>query len=277
MVRASLVYKSIPSESFLLTDRDSPMTIARCNRGPVNAMTNIAVPQVVRRVRLPVCAEFPDFFPMIDEQATMVVKLARTVGEVLQCRESAHSLRLLDLEQRRQELRRRNQAAVHFAVEQRVAVEQIRGTMEALDRAAARLFQAARGFQLHLSVPDQAASEMMAVIQKAIEKLQHGYSRLANGSPAAEVDADAAIGSGRALGKGGRTEAIGERPGREGSPLGRALWLDELHANLQGSARELAEAGAILKDWSRQLSAGLSGCEVGDQTVARLSRRLVAN
>jgi len=253
------------------------MTIARCNRRQVNAVTNIAVPQVVRRVRPPVSADLPDFFPMIDEQAAMVVKLARTVGEVLQCRESAHSLRLLDLEQRRQELRRRNQAAVQLAVEQRVGVEQIHGTMETLDRAAAGLFQAARGFHPSLSVPDEAAAEMMVVIQKAIENLQQGYSRLANGSPAAEVDADAAIGSWRALGNGGCTEAAGERAGREGSAHGRALWLNELHANLHGIVRELVRAGDILKDWSRQLSAGLYACEGGDQASARWSRRLVAN
>lgn len=200
----------------------------------------------------------------------MVVKLARAVGEVLQCRESAHSLRLLDLEERRQELKRRNQAAVHLAVEQRVGVEQIHGTMETLDRAAARLFQAASGFHQQLSVPDQAASEMMMLIQKAIENLQRGYSRLANGSPAAEVDADAAIGSWRALGKGCGTATTGERTGREGSSNGRAPGLDELHANLQGIVHELADAGDILKEWSRQLSAGLCGCASVAATCVQL-------
>ena len=240
-------------------------------------MTNIAVPQVVRRVRPPLGADLPDFFPMIDEQATVLVKLARTVGDVLQCRESAHSLRLLDLEQRRQELKRRNQAAVHLALVQQVRVEQIHGTMETLDRAAASLFQAARGFHQQLSVPDQAVSEMVVVIQKAIENLQHGYSRLANGSPAAEVDAEAAIGCWRALGSGPGSERKGERADRDGGSRGRALWLDELYANLQGIVRELANAGDILRDWSRQLSAGLYGCEGDDQTSARLSRRLLAN
>ena len=58
-------------------------------------------------------AERPDFLAMIDQQAGMVVDLAMALGEVLQGRESAHSLRLLDLEQRRDELRRRNRAAVN--------------------------------------------------------------------------------------------------------------------------------------------------------------------
>jgi len=39
----------------------------------------------------------------------------------------------------------------------------------------------------------------------------------------------------------------------------RAGWLYELYENLNGIAQELAGAGAILKRWSRRLSAGRHG------------------
>ncbi|HRF12103.1 MAG TPA: hypothetical protein PLR37_08230, partial [Candidatus Accumulibacter phosphatis] len=65
-------------------------------------MTTIAVSQVVSRVRSSVgAADTPDFFSMIDQQARMIVNLARVVADVLQGKESAHSLRLIDLEQHR--------------------------------------------------------------------------------------------------------------------------------------------------------------------------------
>lgn len=78
-------------------------------------MRTIQIPAVVRVRGRGAAVELPDFFAMIDQQARMVVSLARTVGEILQGKESAYSVRLLDLEQRREELRRRNLAAVGSA------------------------------------------------------------------------------------------------------------------------------------------------------------------
>lgn len=217
-------------------------------------MTTIAGWQVVPRVRPLVCAtEAPDFFSMIDQQAGMVVKLARAVGEVLQGKESTHALRLLDLEQRREELQRRNQAAVHSL--QRAALDEIRSTMDALDRAAAGLFRTARDCHPGWSPPEQTASQMMAVIQNAVESLQQGYARLATGSPAAECDADAAIASTRAL----------------GMTSGCGYWRNELYGNLDEIAHELSGAGVILKRWSRQLSGA------GADTCARLSQQFLAS
>ncbi|MBK7954475.1 MAG: hypothetical protein IPK02_11250 [Candidatus Accumulibacter sp.] len=230
-------------------------------------MTNIALAQVVRRVRPPVrAAEVPDFLAMIDQQTTMVVNLARLVGEVLQGKESTHSLRLLDLEQRREELQRRNQAAVHSLPDRHARLDEIHWTMSALDRAAAVLFQTARGFQQLRSTPDEAASQMMLVVQKAIESLQQGYAQLASGSPAAEFEADAAIGSEsalssyRSLGWPGSDagQSLAASRNQAATPAERSFagrWLDELYGNLNNIAHELAGAGAILKSWSRQLSA----------------------
>jgi len=46
-------------------------------------MTTIAVSQVVSRVRSSVgAADTPDFFSMIDQQARMIVNLARVVAEM---------------------------------------------------------------------------------------------------------------------------------------------------------------------------------------------------
>ena len=68
------------------------------------AVTAIAIPQAMQYVRT---AAAPEPFTMIDQQAGLVVKLAKILGEVLQGKESAYSLRLQNLDQRREELRRR--------------------------------------------------------------------------------------------------------------------------------------------------------------------------
>ncbi|KFB74228.1 MAG: hypothetical protein ABTS16_07035 [Candidatus Accumulibacter phosphatis] len=227
-------------------------------------MTPIAVSQVVRRVRpLVSAAEAPDFFVMIDQQARMVVNLARVLAEVLQGKESAHSLRLLEMEQRREELQRRNQAVVDSLPQ--AGMGEMHSTMDALDRAAVLLIRAARDCHPGWSAPDAAAFQMLAVIQKAIESLQNGYARLANGSPAAEYDADAAIVSQSALASGKTlvrgVPATEERflaPSQGMSPA-HACWPYGLHENLNKIAHELSGAGVILKSWSRQLSAGSRG------------------
>lgn len=211
----------------------------------------------------------PDFFSLLDQQIRMVVNLAHAVGEIVQGKESVHSVRLLDLEQRREELRRRHQAAVHSLIKRAVSVDEIDGTMEALDRAAVRLLHTARGLHQFRRAPQEAAGRMMALIERASESLQDGYTRLANGSPAAEVDADKAIGSRNAL-RSYRVmarEAVFVATDPESLPAASSVevhqiagehnsGLGELYGYLSDVAQELASAGGILKTWSQRLSAG---------------------
>lgn len=237
----------------------------------MNHVTPISMTPAVRRTRRRVAvAELPDFFAMIDRQASMVVDLARTVGDVLEGRESAHSVRLLELEQRRDELQRRSQAAAHSLPGLGGDVDEIRRTMEALDGAAARLLRTAHGCRQFRQGADETCSRMMAVIEKASASLQHGYARLANGSPAAAVDADYAIESTSALTR-CRVVATPKLPrvpvdccAREDSAgtMERTVACidphrDELHESLCDIAQELAGAGAILKEWSDRLSGRL--------------------
>ncbi len=154
-------------------------------------------------------------------------------------------------------------------------VEDVRGTIETLSRAAVRLFQAARGCQQLRAVPAEVSRRMLAVVQAAAESLQHGYGRLANGSPAAESDADEAIASRHVLGS-YRVLALQEllavecrdlsRPtgGVVGAPGARAgeatFWFAELYGYLNDVAQELAGAGTILKKWSQRLSGAACEC-----------------
>ncbi|HRD89859.1 MAG TPA: hypothetical protein PK752_16600, partial [Accumulibacter sp.] len=109
-------------------------------------------------------------------------------------------------------------------------------------------------------------------IETATESLRHGYSRLANGSPVAECDADAAMASEQVLGgerwlrfpEAAELEpaALSQPDGElfaeaAGHPAGRRVGrLDELHAKLAAITLEVVKAGAILRNWSRQLAAG---------------------
>lgn len=260
----------------------------------MNTVTLIPVSQVVLRAAqpLPGAVDLPDFLTMIGKQAGMVVGVARMVGEIVQGRESAHSVRLLELEQRCEELQRRHQTAARSLLDTSSGVEDVRGTIEILSRAAIRLFQAARGCQQLRAVPAEVSRRMLAVIQAAAESLQHGYGRLANGSPAAESDADEAIASRHVLGS-YRVLALQEllavecrdlsRPtgGVVGAPGARAgeatFWFAELYGYLNDVAQELAGAGTILKKWSQRLSG--AACEWAARTDERrsaLSHRCVA-
>lgn len=249
-----------------------------------HAVTAIATPQAVRCVQ---AVAGPEPFSMIDQQAGLVVKLARILGEVLQGKESAHSLRLHDLEQRREELQRRHRAAVIAMPEAYVGVDELQWTLETLDRVAAGLFRTARRCHQGLPGPDEATGEIVASIQKAAASLRHGYARLANGSPAAEFDAEAAMAGKDASGSnqsckppeipGARGWQQAPSPGRFGALPGHASRLYELHGNLNDIARELARAAAILKGWSRQPAGGLPEANVGVDARAPIAQRLVAN
>jgi hypothetical protein len=249
-----------------------------------HAATAIATPKALHRVQ---AAAGPEPFGMIDQQAGLVVKLARILGEVLQGKESAHSLRLQDLEQRREELQRRHQAAVLSIPEPCVGVDELQWTLETLDRVAAGLFRTARRCHQLVPNPDEVTCEIVAGIQKAAASLRQGYARLANGSPAAEFAAEAAMASKDASGS---RQACGLRatpgatdrqhipsPGRFGVLRGRASRLYELHGNLDDIARDLARAAAILNGWSRQLAGGLPPANVGAHAGAPLAQHFGGN
>jgi hypothetical protein len=249
-----------------------------------HAMPAIAMPQAVQCVQ---AVAGPEPFTMIDQQAGLVVKLARILGEVLQGKESAHSLRLHDLEQRREELQRRHHAAVVSMPEPYVGVDELQWTLETLDRVAAGLFRTARRCHQVVPGPDEVTGEIVASIQKAAASLRQGYARLANGSPAAAFDAEAAMVCKDALGSNQSCEPPGapalrdrqhpSSPGRFGALPGHASRLYELHGNLNDIARELARAAAILKGWSRRLAGGLPEANAGADARAPTARRLVAN
>jgi hypothetical protein len=249
-----------------------------------HAVTAIATQPAARCVQ---AVAGPEPFSMIDQQAGLVVKLARILGEVLQGKESAHSLRLHDLEQRRAELQRRHRAAVIAMPEAFVGVDELQWTLETLDRVAAGLFRNARRCHQALSGPDEVTGEIVARIQKAAASLRHGYARLANGSPGAGFDAEAAMAGKDALGNNQSCKPPGmpgvtdrqhaPSPGRLGALPGHAARLYELHGNLNDIARELARAAAILKGWSRQLAGGLPEGNVAADARAPTAQRLVAN
>jgi len=242
-------------------------------------MTMIPFAEIVRRTRPPVRRSgLPDFFGLIDQQASVVVSLAKAVGEILQGKESARSVRLFDLEQRRQELRRRNQAAVESLFGFTEGAEEIQWTMDSLDQAAARLFRTASDFSQWSVGLDDAAREMMAVILKASESLQQGYIGLANGWPLGELNVGEAMGSRNVLGSyramalrelllTGSVPALrSEEEFATSLPFAandRERWLHELYDSLDDIAQHLASAAGILRRWSLRLSAGLDDLEAG--------------
>lgn len=224
----------------------------------------------------------------IEQQAMVVFLLARIVGEILQGRESAHSMRLVDLDQRREDLRRRGMATVISIFGGRVGADEVHHTLETLDRVAARLFRTARGVHLLVSDTDEACRWMLEVIQRATESLLQGYTRLANGSLAAELDADVAIRSRDVLeaGRAGNSTAVPACPEEACANDGgcaapgvadpaRLRRIAELHANLSDISHELAGAGTILKRWVRQLSGSVHDSALGSLRRSPIDQGLV--
>lgn len=212
----------------------------------------------------------PDFLTMVEQQVAIVVTVTRTVADIVRGKESAHSLLLLDLEQRCEELWRRHAANLCSCEGlMNAGLPDIVATMEALKRVVVRLFRAARGCQQMHTVPDDLSCRMIGVIQQTIESLRCGYARLANSSPAAETDAARAIAGNEDLrdsaqGHGVRQTPIGgcccgaalspAAPAGQipfAAPFGRG----QLHSHLHEIGDELAQVGLILRQWSRRLSA----------------------
>lgn len=237
------------------------------------ALTPIS--QIVRRVRPVVTVpELADFVSMIDRQARLLVKVATTASEIIEGKESSHAVRLLELEQRREELKRRNYAALDSIPNLRPSIDEIRSTMDALDRAAARLFVTGRDFHQWCSDSDEAIRRMMTVIRNAAGSLQHGYAQLRNGSSAAEFDADEAIGCKNAMDR-HRPLALRETttsdqqrplppvaqvaPKPDPTSLVGASCQEDLYANLNDIVEELVGAGIILRNWSQGLATDLQG------------------
>jgi hypothetical protein len=249
-----------------------------------HAATAIATTQLVQCVQ---AVGGPEPFAMVDQQAALVVKLARILGEVLQGKESAHSLRLHDLEQRREELQRRHSAAVMSIPEPGVGVDELQWTLETLDRVAAGLFKTARRCHQVVPGPDEVACEVVAGIQKAAASLRQGYARLANGSPTSEFAAEAAMvskyasTSGQACGLRATPGATHRQPvaspGLFGALPGHASRLYELRGNLDDIAREITRAAGILKGWSRKLADGLPPANGRAHAGEPLAQHLGAN
>jgi len=208
---------------------------------------------VVRRAR-PIAPgrKLSELFGTIEQQALTVVRLAGAAEDVLQGRESAHSLRLFELDQRREELWYRSRSAIASFADQWRGLEDVDGTMESLDRAAAGLFRSATVG--HSGEPEAGGflGRMLRHIRREGESLQEGYAGLARGWPSAQFDADDAQGSRNPLGS-YRGLALLEllSPAAAG-----ASWIAPMHAALSDVVRELAGAAELLLRLSQRLADG---------------------
>lgn len=241
---------------------------------------------VVRRAR-PIAPgrKLSELFGTIEQQALTVVRLAGAAEDVLQGRESAHSLRLFELDQRREELWYRSRSAIASFADQWRGLEDVDGTMESLDRAAAGLFRSATVG--HGGEPEAGGflGRMLRHIRREGESLQEGYAGLARGWPSAQFDADDAQGSRNPLGSyrglallellspaaAGAPSAPAEQPlPMHGPHVGAgASWLTPMHAALSDVVRELAGAADILLRLSQRLADGGTRFRLGDAGLAR--------
>ncbi|MBO3705837.1 MAG: hypothetical protein J5X21_05465 [Candidatus Accumulibacter sp.] len=239
----------------------------------MNSVTMIEATAVVRRAR-PIAPgrKLSELFGTIEQQALTVVRLAGAAEDVLQGRESAHSLRLFELDQRREELWYRSRSAIASFADQWRGLEDVDGTMESLDRAAAGLFRSATVG--HGGEPEAGGflGRMLRHIRREGESLQEGYAGLARGWPSAQFDADDAQGSRNPLGSyrglallellspaaAGAPSAPAEQlPPMHGPHAGAgASWIAPMHAALSDVVRELAGAAELLLRLSQRLADG---------------------
>ena len=213
-------------------------------------------------------------FSTMEQQAQTLVRLARAADAVVQGRESAHSVRLLDLDQRREDLWRRSCAAIDSLADHshRGGLDDVRCTSDSLDRAAAGLFRAATACRCGHPAAGESIGLMLRHIRREGEGLQDACAGLARGDSSVQFAAGDACGSRNPLGS-YRAMALlellpvagsGWRPAPDdladvsGPQAGSgASWAAQMHPALRDVMSELAGAGAILKRLAQRLADGL--------------------
>ncbi len=214
-------------------------------------------------------------FRTMEQQAQTLVTLATAADAVVQGRESAHSVRLFDLDQCREDLWRRSLAAIDSLADhgRSGGCEDVRWTSESLDRAAAGLFRTATACRRVHSASGASIGQMLRYIRREGEGLREACAGLARGESSVQFAAGDACGSFNPLGS-YRSMALLELLPVAGSvwrqtpddlagiseshPASGESWAAPMHAALHDVVRELAGAGEILRRLAQRLADGLA-------------------
>jgi hypothetical protein len=242
----------------------------------VKAVTINERTSLVRRTRpIAPAVGWCGVFSTMEQQAQTLVRLAKAADAVVQGRESAHSVRLFDLDERREDLWRRSRAAIDSLAGHRASggVEDLRCTSERLDRAAAGLFRTAAACGTVHTASGASIGQMLRRIRQEGEGLQDVCAGLARGGSSVRFAAGDACGSLNPLGS-YRSMALlellpvagsGWRPTQDdlaefsGSPVASGeSWAAQMHAALHDVVRELAGAAEILKRLAQRLADGFA-------------------
>jgi len=219
-------------------------------------------------------AGWSGLFSTMEQQAQTLVRLAKAADAVVQGRESAHSVRLLDLDQRREDLWRRSCAAIDSLADRshRGGLDELRSTSESLDRAAAGLFRTATACGCGYPAAGESIGLMLRHIRREGEGLQDACAGLARGDSAVPFAAGDACGSRNPLGS-YRSMALlellpvagaGWRPAQDDlaevagpAAVSGESWQAQMLAALHEVVGELTGAGEILKRLAQRLADGL--------------------
>ncbi|MCM8613730.1 hypothetical protein [Accumulibacter sp.] len=215
-------------------------------------------------------------FSTMEQQAQTLVRLAKAADAVVQGRESAHSVRLFDLDQCRENLWRRSCAVIDSLADHGRSgeLEDLRCTSERLDRAAAGLFRTATACRCVHAASGALIGQMLRRIRCEGEGLRDACAGLASGEPSVPPSAAGdACGSLNPLGSYRSLALLELLPGtglvwRQAPDELAAMpgphaassesWATQMHAALHEVVRELAGAGEILRRLAQRLADGLA-------------------
>lgn len=242
----------------------------------VKAVATIELSSMVRRSRpIAPAVGWCGVFSTMEQQAQTLVRLAKAADAVVQGRESAHSVRLFDLDQCREDLWRRSCAAIDSLADhgRNGGLEDVRWTSESLDRAAAGLFRTATACRCVQDASGAWIGQTLRHIRREGEGLRDACAGLARGEPSVPYAAGEACGSLNPLGS-YRSMALLELLAVSGSDWRQPAdelagisgpraasgesWATQMQAALHDVVRELAGAGEILKRLAQRLADGLA-------------------
>jgi len=215
-------------------------------------------------------ASAPDHFSVIDQQVDALRNLARMVSDIMNGKQSAHAAGVLEIELQCDEVRRQNDTVIRALCGSGSDLDEVRLTLESLERAAAGLWRIVAGFKGSRWSADQGSRRMMTMVEKAIQSLGRGNRRLAKGYSAASLDAAAAIAShshwfAQRGSEPRSTVGADAQAARQGKGNGvmppafeygaQDLFVRTLQENVAQVGEEIAIAAGCLKDWSQRIMA----------------------
>lgn len=210
-----------------------------------------------------------DHFSVIDQQVDALRSLTRMVSDIMNGKQSAHAVGVLEFELQWDAVRRQNMTVIRAMRGSGSDFDEVRLTLESLERAAVGLWRIVAVCKGLRWSADQGSRRMMTMVEQAIQSLGRGNRRLAKGYSVANLEAAAAMASDKHLlaqrvseqrsTAAADAQAALQGKGNEVMPPAleygaQDLFVRTLQENVVQVGEAIAVAAGCLKEWSQRMT-----------------------